>query len=160
MIMVYAFGYRGEYWWYKGFADAGINLSLGIEHTYGAGPMELGEVWYQSSWQGKTLKRICDDKRKSFDFILDNQHIVAGIFPLVLDDMKPNYSSLDFEQQMRSAALEDSKGAISVWLWTQGAFTQERLDKIQYPKNDSSEKYISILKRYSQRFTQGKNVNN
>ena len=54
VIMVYAFGYPGERWWYEGVRDAGVTLLLGPEHTYGAGPPgDLGAAWYQSWWQGR-----------------------------------------------------------------------------------------------------------
>jgi len=48
VINVYAFGYEGERWWYQGMRDGGVDLYLGLEHTYGAGPGDLGKQWYQS----------------------------------------------------------------------------------------------------------------
>ena len=56
MIVAYAFGYEGERWWYQGLCDSGLDLYLGPEHTYGAGPYVctpwLGNEWYESRWQG------------------------------------------------------------------------------------------------------------
>jgi hypothetical protein len=150
VIMVYAFGYEGERWWYQGFADAGLRVYLAPEHTYGAGPGDLGHAWYQSWWRGRKTKATCDWKRAQFPFIESNQRVIAGLFPIDFGAGKPNYRAADFRAQLDSAANDDPDGPIAVWLWPQGPFTPASWDSVTYAEGDSSWDYLDALKEYSE----------
>ncbi len=151
-IAVYGFGYEGEKWWYQGLKDAGLDLYVGAEHTYGAGCNELGNEWYQSWWGGMSTKQTCDWKRTQFPFIADNQHVNAGLFPIDFTANQPNYLATYFREQLASAANDDPNGPIPVWLWPQGGFSQETWNNVNYASGDTAESYLSALRDYSSAF--------
>lgn len=156
VIVVYCFGYPGERWWYQGLLDGGVELYLGLEHTYGAGPPgDLGEAWYQSWWQGRTTKETCDWKRTQFPFIPNNQRFLAGLFPIDFGGRKPNYRARYFREQAASAAHDDPAGPIPVWLWPQGPFTPESWQAVDYAAGDTAEDYLQVLRDFSQAFSEG-----
>ncbi len=148
VIMVYAFGYEGERWWYQGFADAGLRVYLGAEHTYGAGPGDLGGEWYQSWWQGRKTKATCDWKRTRFPFLKSNERVIAGLFPIDFGARKPNYRAADFRAQLDSAANDDPDGPIPVWLWPQGPFTPESWDAVTYADDETAWDYLDALREF------------
>jgi len=152
VIHVYAFGYPGERWWYQGFQDAGLDVHLGLEHTYGAGPADAGEAWYQSWWKGRTTKATCDWKRTLFPFIKDNQHVMAGLFPIDFGARKPNYLARHFREQLAGAANDDPAGPIAVWLWPQGAFSPQAWQTVDYADGESASDYLEVLREFSQAF--------
>jgi hypothetical protein len=152
VIFVYAFGYPGERWWYQGFHDAGIEVFLGPEHTYGAGPEEPGEQWYQSWWKGKKTKATCDDKRIVFPFIHDDQHIIAGLFPINFGTKKANYRATYFREQAAGAAQDDPAGPIPIWIWPEGPFTPQSWTDIEYAESDTANDYLQVLQDFSQAF--------
>ena len=149
VVMVYAFGYEGERWWYQGFHDAGVTLLVGPEHTYGAGPAELGQAWYQSWWQGRNLKQTCDWKRTQFPFVADNTRVLAGLFPIDFTARQPNYRACYFREQLRQAAEGDPAGPIGVWIWPQGPFTPESWQAVRYAGADSAGTYLQALRQFS-----------
>lgn len=149
VVMVYAFGYEGERWWYQGFQDAGLELYVGPEHTYGAGPKDLGDAWYQSWWQGRDLVATCDWKRTQFPFVRDNTRFMAGLFPIEFTTKKPNYRARYFREQMSQAANADPAGPIPVWIWPQGPFTPESWEQVQYAAPDTAESYLQAMRDYS-----------
>lgn len=149
VVMVYAFGYEGEMWWYRGFQDAGCEVFLGAEHTYGAGPGDFGTEYFQRWWNGKKTKETCDWKRTQFPFIPDNRHVMAGLFPIDFNARKANYRARDFREQLRSAASDDPEGPIPVWIWPQGPFTPQSWGDVAYADGESAEDYLSGLKAYS-----------
>lgn len=149
VVMVYAFGYQGETWWYRGVKDGGVDLYIGPEHTYGAGPPEFGNQPDQSWWGGRKTKETCDWKRKQFPFIADNQHVMAGVFPIDFNAKRPNYRAKYFREQLQSAAGADPKGPIAVWIWPQGPFTSESWQAIQYASGESAGDYLQVLREYS-----------
>ncbi|MFA6111478.1 MAG: hypothetical protein WDA75_22190 [Candidatus Latescibacterota bacterium] len=149
VVMVYAFGYEGERWWYQGFQDAGVELFLGPEHTYGAGPPELGEAWYQSWWQGRDLKATCDWKCTQFPFVADNAHVMAGLFPIEFTTLRPNYRARYFREQLSQAANGDPAGPIPVWIWPQGPFSPESWQAVQYAGTDTAGSYLQALCEFS-----------
>ena len=153
LVMAYAFGYQGEVWWYRGVKDGGVDLFIGPEHTYGAGPPELGSQYYQSWWQGKTLKETCDWKRTQFPCILDNQHVMAGVFPIDFGAKKPNYRAKYFREQLALAATADSRGPIAVWIWPQGPFTPKSWREVEYVRGETADDYLRVLRDYSQAFS-------
>jgi hypothetical protein len=148
VIMVYAFGYEGERWWYQGVHDAGVELLLGPEHTYGAGPHDLGDAWYQSWWQGRSLGQTCDWKRQQFPFVTNNLGFVAGLFPIEFTSRQPNYRARYFREQLQQAA-SDPAGPIPVWIWPQGPFTPESWKQVQYAAPDTAESYLQALREFS-----------
>lgn len=152
VIHVYAFGYEGERWWYQGFKDAGLDVYLGDEHTYGAGPKEGDEPYYKCWWLGKKTKACCDWKRGKFPFVADNQHVMAGLFPIDFGAKKPNYAARFFREQLESAANDDPSGPIPVWIWPQGAFTPESWQSVEYDAGESAEDYLSALREFSAAF--------
>ncbi len=154
VIIAYAFGYKGENWFYRGIKDGGTNFYIGPEHTYGAGPVEkdLGEAWYQSWWRGRKLKATCDWKRTQFPFIKDNQQVNAGLFPIDFGAKKPNYRAKYFREQLEQAANSDPKGPIPVWIWPQGPFSQEAFESVKYAPGESAQDYLKALKAYSKAF--------
>lgn len=151
VIMVYAFGYEGERWWYQGVKDGGCDVLIGPEHTYGAGPGDLGPHFYHSWWNGRKTKATCDDKRKQFPFAKSNQQVVAGLFPIDFGARKPNYRARYFREQLASAATEDTT-PIHVWLWPQGPFTPESWQSVTYAQGDSAEAYFEALREFSSAF--------
>lgn len=152
VIMVYAFGYPGERWWYQGFKDAGLEVFLGAEHTYGAGPAKEGTAWYQSWWQGKRTKEMCDLKRKQFPFVRDNQHVMAGVFPVDFKNSRPNYLAKYFREQVDSAANGDPAGAIPIWIWPEGPFTPESWKSIACQEGETPDDYLKVLREFSAAF--------
>jgi len=155
VIMAYAFGYESERWWYQGVRDGGVTVLLGPEHTYGAGPGDLGRQWYQSWWAGRRTKATCDWKRTQFPFVTSNQQVLAGLFPIDFGAQKPNYRARDFREQLLSAATEDT-APIGVWLWPQGAFTPESWQSVHYADGDSAEAYLQALREFSSAFAAAK----
>jgi hypothetical protein len=153
VLMVYAFGYEGEVWYYRGVKDGGADLYIGPEHTYGAGPPERGNQWYQSWWQGRKTKDTCDWKRAQFSYIADNQHVMAGVFPIDFGAKTPNYRAEYFHEQLQSAAEADSKGPIAVWIWPQGPFTPQSWQEVKYASGESADDYLQVLREYSQAFS-------
>jgi hypothetical protein len=154
VVLAYAFGYEGEVWWYRGIKDGGVDFYIGPEHTYGAGPPEFGgndsvHAW----WQGKKTKEGCDLKRAQFPFIADNQHVMAGVFPIDFNAKKPNYRAKYFREQLQSAAEADVKGPIAVWIWPQGPFTPQSWLDIKYASGESADDYLHVLRDYSQAFS-------
>ena len=148
VIMVYAFGYEGERWWYQGVNDGGAEVLIGPEHTYGAGPGDLGSLYYNQWWNGRKTKATCDDKRKQFPFIPDNRRVLAGLFPVDFGARKPNYRAKHFREQLESAATEDRE-PIHVWLWPQGAFTPESWKAVEYAEGEGAENYLRALREFS-----------
>lgn len=155
VVIAYAFGYKGESLFYRGIKDGGIDFYIGPEHTYGAGPVEkdLGEAWYQSWWRGRKLKATCEWKRTQFPFILDNQHVNAGLFPIDFGAKKPNYRAKYFREQLEQAANSDPKGQIPVWIWPQGPFSPDGFAAVTYASGETAEDYLKALRDYSQAFT-------
>lgn len=151
VIIAYAFGYQGERWWYQGIQDGGATVLIGPEHTYGAGPGDLGHEWYQSWWGGKRTKETCDLKRTQFPFLASNQQVVAGLFPIDFGAKKPNYRARDFRQQLLSAATEDA-APIAVWLWPQGPFTPKSWQSVRYAEGESAASYLAALREFSSAF--------
>jgi hypothetical protein len=148
-VMAYAFGYPGERWWYQGVLDAGVDVRLGPEHTYGAGPPgDLGDAWYQSWWQGRHLKETCDWKRTQFPLVSDNTQMVAGLFPIDFGARKPNYRARYFREQLEEAATADPAGPIPVWVWPQGPFTPESWGTIEYAAGDSADDYLQAMREW------------
>lgn len=148
--MVYCHGYESERWWYQGFRDGGVDLYLGVEHTYGAGPPgDLGKAWYQSWWGGRKTKETCDWKRQQFPFIVDNQHVIAGLFPIDFGKEKPNYRAKYFREQLLSAANADSTGPIPVWFYAQGPFSPESWKQVDFAPGDTAEDYLQVLRDFT-----------
>lgn len=146
VVMVYAFGYPGERWWYQGLKDAGVQLLLGPEHTYGAGPAnDLGGAWYQSWWQGRHLLDTLAWKRSQFPFVTANAQMIAGLFPIEFTAKKPNYRAQYFREQLQEAAGAD----VAVWLWPQGPFTPESWQQVQYAAPDTAEDYLKAMREFS-----------
>lgn len=152
VIIAYAFGYPGERWWYQGLKDGGVDLILGPEHSYGAGPGDFGREYFQTWWEGRTTKQTCDWKRTQFPFIRDNQHVNAGLFPIDFNAKKQNYRVQYFRQQLASAANDDPAGPIPVWLWPQGPFTPQSFQDVKYVTGDRAKDYFDALRDYSQAF--------
>jgi hypothetical protein len=155
VVLAYAFGYQGEAWWYRGFQDGGVDLSIGPEHTYGAGPPEFGHQPDQSWWGGQRTKETCDWKRTQFPFIADNQHVLAGVFPIDFNAKKPNYRAKYFREQLASAATADPQGPIAVWIWPQGPFTPQSWQDIKYASDETAADYLRVLRDYSEAFAGG-----
>ena len=154
VIMVYSFGYEGERWWYQGVRDGGVELYLGAEHTYGAGPPgDLGKAWYQSWWQGRKTKETCDWKRTRFPFITDNQRVIAGLFPIDFGKQKPNYRAKYFREQLTSAATGDPAGPIAVWIWPQGPFSPQSWHDVGFASPDTAADYLKALRDFSRAFS-------
>ncbi|MFA6243531.1 MAG: hypothetical protein WC655_21500 [Candidatus Hydrogenedentales bacterium] len=151
VILVYAFGYEGEIWWYRGFQDAGCEVFLGAEHTYGAGPGDFGNEYIHKWWGGKKTKETCDWKRTQFTFVADNQHVMAGLFPIDFNARKPNYRARDFREQLRSAACDDPKGPIPVWIWPQGPFTPQAWDDVVFPEGENASGYLVSLREFGKK---------
>lgn len=153
VIIAYSFGYEGERWWYQGLMDGGVELYLGPEHSYGAGPPgDLGDAWYQSWWGGRKTKETCDWKRTQFPFIPNNQRIVAGLFPIDFGAQKPNYRAKYFREQVASAANDDPNGPIPVWIWPQGPFSPASWAAVNYAPGDTAADYLQVLRDFSQAF--------
>lgn len=152
VILAYAFGYPGERWWCQGFKDAGLDVYLGPEHTYGAGPARPDGQWYQSWWRGMKTKATCDWKRESFPFIADNKHLIAGLSPLDPGPKAVNYEARYFREQLASAANDDPAGPIAVWLWP--PITPEGLKEIKYLADDNAAAYLNALRDFSTAFRQ------
>lgn len=154
VIVAYAFGYPGERWWYQGINDGGVDLIIGIEHTYGAGPKDqgFGDQWYQSWWQGQRTKATCDWKRSQFPFVPDNRHVNAGLFPIDFGAEKPNYRARYLREQLDSAANDDPRGPIAVWIRPQGPFTPASFKAVTYAPGETSEDHLRALRDYSQAF--------
>jgi hypothetical protein len=154
LIIAYCHGYAGERWWYQGLMEGGVDLCLGPEHTYGAGPGNdgLGNQWYQSWWGGRKTKETCDWKRTQFPFVADNRHVSAGLFPIDFGAGKPNYRAEYFRQQLASAANDDPRGPISVWIWPQGPFTPESWRSVKYAAGDTAETYLRAIGEFSSAF--------
>ena len=151
VIMVYAFGYEGERWWYQGVKDGGVDVLIGPEHTYGAGPGDLGSLYYNCWWNGRKTKATCDEKRRQFPFATSNQQVLAGLFPIDFGTRKPNYLARHFREQLVSAATEDTT-PIHVWLWPQGPFTPESWQSVTYARGDRAEDYLKALREFSSAF--------
>jgi hypothetical protein len=149
VIMVYGHGYPGEGWWYQGFHDAGIDLYIGVEHTYGAGPPKLGDQWYQHWYSWNRLKGVVRDKRNRFSFIADNRHIISGLFPIDFSSKLPNYDLRYFRQQLEEASSLSGPGPFAVWLWPQGPFTPESWKEIAFGPAGAAEAYWSLMKEFS-----------
>ena len=149
VMMVYSFGYPGEYWWYKGFKDSGVDLYLAVEHTYGAGPAKSGDQWYQHWWRPGKLTGIVEWKRSVFRFLKDNRHVVPGLFPIDFGTGLPNYEFRYFKEQLQQASALAGDGPFSVWLWPQGDFSPERWNDIRFPPGISANDYVNLLKSYS-----------
>jgi hypothetical protein len=149
LIMVYAHGYPAEYWWYKGFQDAGLDLYLGIEQTYGAGPWKPGDAWYQHWWHAHRLRGVVRDKRNQFRFIQDDRHIISGLFPVDFSARKPNYDLRFFKQQLEEAASLGGPGPFAVWLWPQGPFTPRAWAEIHLPSGAQAQDYWTQMREFS-----------
>lgn len=153
VVMVYCFGYEGERWWYQGVMDGGVELYLGPEHTYGAGPPgDLGSAWYQAWWGGRKTKETCDWKRTQFPFIPSNRRVVAGLFPIDFGAKRPNYRAKHFREQVASAANDDPGGPIPVWIWPQGPFSPQRWEAVNYAPGDTAADYLQVLRDFSRAF--------
>jgi hypothetical protein len=148
-IMVYSFGYPGEYWWYKGFQDAGVDIYLGIEHSYGAGPAKPGDQWYQHWWRSGELTGVVKEKRALFDFILDDRHVASGLFPIDFGQALPNYDLTYFREQLHQASSLSGSGPIAVWIWPQGPFTPDSWKAVKYPAGVYREDYWRLMREYS-----------
>ena len=149
VVVVYCHGYESERWWYQGLKDGGVELHLGVEHTYGAGPPgDLGKAWYQSWWGGRNTKETCDWKREQFPFVTSNQRIMAGLFPIDFGAKKPNYRAKYFREQLSLAATADPGGPIPVWLWPQGPFSPQSWEAVEYAPGDSAPRYLDALREF------------
>jgi hypothetical protein len=154
VVMVYAFGYEAEKWWYRGVMDGGVDLYLAPEHTYGAGPGDLGDAWYQSWWQGRNTLETCAWKRVQFPFIPANQRFIAGLFPIDFGARRPNYRARYFREQVALAAGADPGGPIPIWLWPQGPFTPQSWNSVDYAGGDTAADYLQVLREFSQGFSE------
>lgn len=148
-IMVYSFGYPGEYWWYKGLHDAGVDIYLGIEHSYGAGPAKPGDHWYQHWWSRGELTGVVKEKCALFNFVPDDRHIISGLFPIDFGRAEPNYDLTYFREQLRQASTLTGSGPFAVWIWPQGPFTPGSWKEVRYPEGVSREDYWRLMREYS-----------
>ena len=149
VMMVYAIGYPGEYWWYKGFHDSGVDLYLAVEHTYGAGPAKAGDQWYQHWWRPGELKGVVQEKRAFFNFLPDDRHVVSGLFPIDFGAHAPNYDFKYFREQIEQASTLSGSGPFAVWIWPQGEFTPESFRSVAYPAGVTAEDYLGVMRSTS-----------
>ena len=90
----------------------------------------------------------CEWKRTQFPFIEDNQHLMAGLFPIDFGARQPCHRARYFREQVEGAASAN----IPIWLWPQGEFSPERWREIKFAPGESAEDYLQVLRDFSQGF--------
>ncbi len=149
VLMVYSFGYDGEYWWYRGFHDAGVDVFLAVEHTYGAGPPHAGDQWYQHWFRGMHLPATVAWKRAIFNFLPDDQHVISGLFPIDFSAGLQNYDLRYFRQQLQEAQGLSAGNRGAIWLWPQGDFSPQSWEAVHYSDGSTAADYLAALRAVS-----------
>jgi hypothetical protein len=166
VIMAYGFPYPGLQQWVQGHVDAGVDVQVGTEHTYGSGPCSgpyYTGRWYQCAFEvqcgphndcAHQLSGVLDLESKQWPPGLVKDRMTAGIGPLALGGYgspAPQYESRYLAQQLHSALCDDAHGALDVWLWMAGALRPQTLAKINRTASEpgGAHDYTSLLYAYS-----------
>jgi hypothetical protein len=77
--MVYGFPYFGLQQWVKGHYDAGLNVKIAVEHTYGAGPCTPGQPWFTCAWGGSNTSVVAAHEAANWPCVklLTNPHHIC-----------------------------------------------------------------------------------
>jgi len=101
----------GNYWWLKGIHDAGLEIWVATERTYGAGYGEMGSAFYQR-WL-VNMSTYVPYIQGLYPFA---SRIIPGFFPWDTGAGKPNYLPQYLDQQLDRA----NDYAYAHWIYTQG----------------------------------------
>ena len=135
---------------------AGVQLRVGLEHTYGAGPCtsaheEFDHCFQQGfPWSANTTMGVVKRDLQYFDFLQGGaQQIAAGVFPWDLSTNRTNYGVEAFEGQLHSAMCGDNgssedEGVAMVWLWQAGVLSPATAAGIHAVEN-----WLAVLRKYS-----------
>lgn len=161
VVMAYGFPYPGLVDWVRGHIDAGLNVQVGIEHTYGAGPCSgpyYHGSWFQCSFGGPPgstgphhLKAVIDSEYQSWPAAASvSERMTAGISPPNLGAFgpaSPQYEAVYLRQQLRSALCDEPTGPLDVWWWPAGGLTHAALAAINatVTEPNGAQDYTSLM---------------
>lgn len=105
----------GNYWWLRGIHDAGVEIWIATEKTYGAGEGELDapEVLPHLSRWFVRLPEFIPKVQEAFPFAT---RILPGFHPWNARTRRPNYLPRYLDQQLSQAA----DCAPGYWIYTEG----------------------------------------
>jgi len=164
VVMVYGFSYPGLIEWVRGHIDAGLNVLIGNEHTYGAGP--CSGPYYKGQWYQCAFGSFSGSGKHHLNELLNHeydswpaapslrQRMTAGIGPLGLGGYgppAPQYESRYLQEQLQSALCDQADGPIDVWLWLAGKLDATNLALINRTAAEpgGASDYTSLLYAYS-----------
>ena len=136
----------GNYWWLKGICDAGIEIWIATERTYGAGNREIiaprspGHLfrWFVD------LKQYVADVHKAYPFA---SRVLPGFHPWNMRTKWPHYLPKYLDEQLRIAR----DCALGYWVYTEGighGGDPRHLDGDALKKHHvTAQQYIKVFQR-------------
>ena len=134
----------GNYWWLKGIHDAGIEIWIATERTYGAGNNEIAPGWLHGWFVD--MRDYIARAHNAYPFAT---RVLPGFHPWNCRTKAPNYLPKYLDEQldrMRNVAL-------GCWIYTEGipqaGDPRLTLDKDGLAKyNIDAQTYVDILKKH------------
>ena len=147
----------GNYWWLKGIHDAGVQVWIATEKTYGAGEGEIvgtGAPEHVTNWFVSLPQFV----GKVFDAYPFAARVLPGFHPWNVRLGKPNYLPKYLDEQLRQAA----NCVQGYWIYTEG--TRRAGDPTDTLDAEFCESagarptdYLDVLKKHpTSRFPEGK----
>lgn len=138
----------GNYWWLKGFHDAGIEIWIATERTYGAGKGEVDDSDYPE-WCRRWFVNLAEYLPKVHAGYPFAARVLPGFAPWITRVRKPNYLPKYLDEQLRLA-----RGcALGYWIYNEGnahaGDPREVLDREFCRKHGfAPEEYLEVLRKH------------
>ena len=105
----------GNYWWLKGIHDAGVDIWIATEKTYGAGDGEMADasgLGHLTRWFVK-MPQFVPDVHKAYPFA---SRVLPGFHPWNNNTGKPHYLPKYLDEQLKIA----ENCVLGYWIYNEG----------------------------------------
>ena len=137
----------GNYWWLKGIHDAGIEIWIATERTYGAGKGEIDSEYPE--WTRRWFVDMREYVAKAHRAYPFATRVLPGFAPWNTRLRKPNYLPKYLEEQLDIAR----RCALGYWIYNEGnaraGDPRDVLDRAFCKKYDTTpERYLEVFARH------------
>ena len=137
----------GNYWWLKGICDAGVEIWIATERTYGAGKAEIDSEYPE--WTRRWFVRMADYVPKVHRAYPFATRVLPGFAPWNTRLRKPNYLPKYLDEQLRIAR----DCALGYWIYNEGnahaGDPRDVLDRAFCKKYETApEAYLKVFARH------------
>ncbi len=138
---------QGNIWWLKGIFDAGIEIWIATERTYGAGKGEIESEYPE--WTRRWFVRMNEYVAKAHRAYPFATRVLPGFAPWNTRLRKPNYLPKYLDEQLRIAR----DCALGYWIYNEGnahaGDPRDVLDRAFCKKYDiTPEQYLDVFSRH------------